>query len=118
MSILEHPIETLSVFDASARGVAGLVKDAQDGRSIVVSRHGRPVAAVVAMARFDSIEELEDDLRSACLVLARAATDNGTRVDFDDLITELGFDQTKLNNELDVEAENRTEHKQRPGLRK
>lgn len=118
MSLLEHPIETLSVSDASARGVAGLVKDAQEGRSIVVSRHGRPVAAVVAMARFDSIEELEDDLRSACLVLARAATDNGTRVDFADLIAELGFDQATLNAELDAELENRAARKPRPVPRK
>ncbi len=118
MSLLEHPIETLSVSDASARGVAGLVKDAQEGRSIVVSRHGRPVAAVVAISRFDSIEELEDDLRSACLVLARAATDSGKRVEFDDLIGELGFDQAKLNSELDAELENRTEAKPRPGVPK
>jgi prevent-host-death family protein len=118
MSLLEHPVETLSVSDASARGIAGLVKDAEDGRSIVVSRHGRPVAAVVAMARFDSIEELEDDLRSACLVLARAATDNNSRVGLEDLITELGFDQAELNAELNAEIVSQATQKTRSGTRK
>lgn len=103
MTLLEYPVDTLSVTDASARGVAGLVKDAEDGRSVVVSRHGRPVAAVVAMARFESIEELEADLRSSCLVLARAATDTGVRIGLDDAFAQLGFDANVLRSELDTD---------------
>ncbi len=105
VSLLEYPIDTLSVTDASARGVAGLVKVAEEGRSVVVSRHGRPVAAVVAMARFESIEEMEADLRSACLVLARAATDNGERIEIHDAFAELGFDADLMRAE--IEAENK-----------
>jgi prevent-host-death family protein len=105
VSLLEYPVDTLSVTDASARGVAGLVKDAEEGRAVVVSRHGRPVAAVVAMARFESIEEMEADLRSACLVLARAATDNGARIGIHDAFAELGFDADLMRAE--IEAENR-----------
>jgi antitoxin (DNA-binding transcriptional repressor) of toxin-antitoxin stability system len=42
----------------------------------VVERHGRPVAAIVGIQRFASLAELEADLRSAVLVLAREATTN------------------------------------------
>ena len=101
MTLLEYPVNSLSVTDASARGVAGLVKDAEEGRSVVVSRHGRPAAAVVAMARFERIEEMEADLRSACLVLARAASDNGARIGLQDAFSRLGFDANVLWAELD-----------------
>ncbi len=105
MTLLEYPVNNLSVTDASARGVAGLVKDAEEGRTVVVSRHGRPVAAVVAMARFESIEEMEADLRSACLVLARAASDNGARIGLQDAFSQLGFDANAMRVELATELE-------------
>ena len=54
--------ERLSVTEASRRGVARLVADAAHGHEVVVERHGRPVAAVVDVDRFDEVTRLRDDL--------------------------------------------------------
>jgi hypothetical protein len=49
------------------------------------------------------ITNREADIRSAALVLARAAGDDGTRSDIDDVIEALGFDRSQLEAELDAE---------------
>ena len=95
-----HPT-AVSVTEAATRGVAGLVRDAEAGEDIVVSRHGRPVAAVVSMRRLAQLRELERDLRDVALVLARVATDNGHRTGLDATITAFGFDRSVLQSELD-----------------
>ena len=46
-----RPREDLSVTAASARGVARLVADAAHGIEVVVTRHHKPVAAVVGVER-------------------------------------------------------------------
>ena len=103
MALIRPADETVSVSDASARGVAGLVREAEQGHEVIEARHGRPVAAIIGMTRFENLRELERDLRSACLVLARAATDNGTRTNLDDAITAFGFDREELEAELDAD---------------
>lgn len=100
MSVLENPTRVLSVTEASTRGVAGLLKDSEHGADIVVERHGRPVAAVVSIQHFEDLRELERDLRSAALVLSRAATDTGRRADLDSAISRLGFSREELLAEL------------------
>ena len=94
---------TLSVTDATQRGVARLVADAERGAAVIVSRRGRPAAAVVGIGRLESILQREDDLRSAALVLARAATDTGARTSLDDIISALGFDRDELEAEMAAE---------------
>ena len=69
--------ENLSVTEASARGVARLVADAAHGDEVVVTRHHRPVAAVVGLERLRELEELAADLRDLALVIARTADDDG-----------------------------------------
>ncbi len=103
MSVIRYATETVSVSDASARGVAGLVREAENGREVIVVRHGTPVAAVIGMARFESLRELERDLRSSCLVIARAATDNGSRTNLDDAIVAFGFNREELDAELEAD---------------
>lgn len=93
---------TLSVTDASKRGVSRIVADAESGAAIVVERRGEPAAVVVGMKRMQSILEREDDLRSAVLVLSRAATDTGNRTSLDDVISALGFDRAELEEELEA----------------
>lgn len=94
---------SMSVTAANSRGVSGLIRDAECGSDIVVERHGRAVAAILSMRRLGELSELESDLRSAALVLARAATDTGQRTDLSDAIVALGFDRAKLEAELDAE---------------
>jgi len=91
------------VTEASRRGVAALVREAGEGRDVIVARHGAPVAAVVGMARLAELEELERDLRSAALVLARLATDTGERTDLDAAIAAFGYDRVELEAELDAD---------------
>lgn len=94
---------TVTVTEASKRGVAALVRDASAGQNVLVSRWGAPVAAVVGVSRLQELEELERDLRSAALVLSRAFTDAGERTSLDDAIVALGFDRATLEAELDAE---------------
>lgn len=102
MTLLAHE-NALSVTAASERGVSGLLKDAESGRDIVVERHGRPVAAIVGMRRLAELSELEADLRSAALVLSRAATDDGRWTDLDEVIAAFGFERAELESELEAE---------------
>jgi prevent-host-death family protein len=75
MTILDgfHP-NTVSVTEAAAAGVASLVRDAENGGDIIVSRRGQPVAAVVSIRRLDQLRALEADLRDLALVPTRAAS--------------------------------------------
>ena len=82
--------ERLSVTEASRRGIARLVADAAHGREVVVERHGRAVAAVVDVERFDEVLHLRDDLRDLALVVGRAAGDDGRRHALDDVVDAFG----------------------------
>lgn len=93
----------ISVTDAASKGVPKLVREAESGHDVVVSRRNRPVAVVISMARLAAIEEREGDLRDLALVLVRAATDDGQRTSLDDAITALGFDRAELEAKLDAE---------------
>ena len=99
MTVLDFS-RTLSVTDAAARGVAGLVKDAEAGHDILVERRGVPVAAVVSTRQLEAIRHLEADLRDAVLVLTRMATDSGVRAPLDEAITAFGYTRAELEAEL------------------
>ncbi|MBP2340034.1 antitoxin (DNA-binding transcriptional repressor) of toxin-antitoxin stability system [Saccharothrix coeruleofusca] len=86
----------LTVTEATKRGVAGLVADAEHGDALVVTRHHRPVAAVVGFHRLAEIEEAEADLRDLALVLARSAADTGRRTSLDDVLTAFGHTRESL----------------------
>lgn len=93
----------VSVSEASGRGVAGLVRVASEGGDVVVTRHGRPVAAVVSTRRLEELHQLEEQLRDAALALIRAATDSGVRTSLDEAIAEFGLDRGELEAELDAD---------------
>ena len=82
--------------DATKRGVAGLVADAEHGADLVVTRHHRPVAAVIGMQRLAEVDEAAADLRDLALVLARMVTDNGRRTSLDDVIAAFGHTRESL----------------------
>lgn len=94
------PDNTVSVTEASQRGVAALVREASSGQDVIVSRRGSPVAAVIGVSRLAELEELERDLRSATLVLSRSFADSGGRTSLDEAIASLGFDRATLESEL------------------
>ena len=86
--MLDRP--TVSVTDASARGVARLVADAAAGDEVVITRHHRPVAAVVGIERLRELDELAADLRDLALVIARTVDDRGRRTPLTDVVTAFG----------------------------
>jgi antitoxin (DNA-binding transcriptional repressor) of toxin-antitoxin stability system len=95
MAVLHNPHE-VSVTEATKRGVAGLVSDAEEGTDLVVTRRHRPVAAVVSMGRLAELDEAAEDLRDLALVLARAVTDTGRRTSLDDVLEAFGHTRESL----------------------
>ncbi|HVV21305.1 MAG TPA: hypothetical protein VHF06_17840 [Pseudonocardiaceae bacterium] len=95
MAVL-HDAHELSVTEATRRGVAGLVADAEHGADLVVTRHHKPVAAVVGAHRLAEIDEAAADLRDLALVLARSVTDDGRRTPLDDVLTAFGHTRESL----------------------
>jgi hypothetical protein len=95
MAILRNPHE-VSVTEATRRGVAGLVADAEQGSDLVVTRRHHRVAAVVGIGRLAELEEVEADLRDLALVLARAVTDAGGRTSLDDVLRAFGHTRESL----------------------
>lgn len=91
-----HDAHELTVTEATKRGVAGLVADAEHGADLVVTRHHQPVAAVVGVRRLAEIEEAADDLRDLALVLARSVTDTGRRTSLDDVLAAFGHTRESL----------------------
>lgn len=74
----KYPERVLSVTEATGRGVAGLVKDAER-KDIIVQRHGHAVAAVISVKHLAELNTLRPDLTAAALVLARELADSGER---------------------------------------
>ncbi|MBT1194033.1 type II toxin-antitoxin system prevent-host-death family antitoxin [Rhodococcoides kroppenstedtii] len=86
------------------RDLSRRINDASDGRTVVVLKNNQPAAALVSpaeMERLQVLDEREDDLRLLALAVVRMTTDTGTRVDLDDLATELGFDLDALDDHDD-----------------
>ncbi|MGJ5890333.1 prevent-host-death family protein [Streptomyces sp. V2] len=100
MSILRENPTVLSVTEATGKGVAGLVKAAEGGEAVMVERHHKPVAAVIGIERLRKLEELEEDLTDALLVLTRAATDTGERTSLDEVLRTFGVDREGLEAEF------------------
>jgi prevent-host-death family protein len=86
----------ITVTEATRRGVAGLVADAEQGADLIVTRHHQPVAAVVGARRLAEIEEAAADLRDLALVLARSVTDSGRRTPLDDVLAAFGHTRESL----------------------
>ncbi len=93
--------ETLSITDASSRGISGLARDAEAGATFLVERRNAPVAAIIGADRLYEYQEAERDLRDLSLVVARVMSDSGRRTSLDDVITLFGFDRDALAREVD-----------------
>jgi prevent-host-death family protein len=94
MAILDHPRE-VSVTEATQRGVAGIITDAEAG-DILVTRRNRPVAAIVSIKRVERLERMLDELRDLTLAMSRAVTDDGDRISFDDVLSAYGMSRADL----------------------
>lgn len=87
--------DMISVTEANNRGVSRLIQDAASGRTQIVLRNNKVVAAVVGVEnieRLQRLDELESDLRLLSVALARTVTDSGRRYTLDEVAAELGVD--------------------------
>lgn len=84
--------DLISVSDANAKGISSLVADAERGRSRIIVRNSKPVAAVVSVSEYDRLADLEENLALMVAAFARLVADGGDWVDLDDLADELGVD--------------------------
>ncbi|MGH8775669.1 MAG: type II toxin-antitoxin system prevent-host-death family antitoxin [Jiangellaceae bacterium] len=94
MTVLENA-RVVSVTEATRRGVAGIISDAESGDIIVTRRH-RPVAAVISVERIERIQGVLDDLRDLTLAASRVVTDDSARISFDDLLIAYGLSREDL----------------------
>lgn len=86
----------LSVTEAAGLGVARLVAEAEQGPPLVVTRHSKPVAALVSMRHLADIEKAAADLTDLALALTRTATDTGQRMSLDDVLAAFGHTQDSI----------------------
>ncbi|MDQ2846237.1 MAG: type II toxin-antitoxin system prevent-host-death family antitoxin [Actinomycetota bacterium] len=93
--------DMLTVSDANARGVSGLVQDADEGRTRIITRNGKPAAAVVGIAELERLNELQENLTLTIAALARITTDNGNRHTLDDIAAEFGVDISEFDEDED-----------------
>jgi len=95
MTLLAHPHE-MTVTEATQRGVAGLVTDAEQGTDVVVTRRHKPVAVILAYEHLAELSRAAEDLRDLALVLARSATDSGRRTSLEDVLAAFGHTRESL----------------------
>ena len=94
---------TMSITEASRAGVSALVSSAAAGDDVALSRHGRVVAQVVDATELAELRRDRETLRDAALVMARFATDDGSRTDLDVVIDAVGLSRPELERELERE---------------
>ncbi len=94
--------DLISVSEASQLGVSKLISNASEGRTQVVTKNNKVVAAVIgtaAMEQLQKLDELEADLRILSIALARTATDSGRRYSLSAVAHNLGIDVNAVDDE-------------------
>ncbi|OKX79776.1 type II toxin-antitoxin system Phd/YefM family antitoxin [Corynebacterium glutamicum] len=93
-------MKTLGISDASRIGISGLVQTVESGESISVAKQGRVVAQLLPAQKSQRLREEQDDLMDAVLVLSRMLSDDGMRIELQEVIELLGFDVSELESEI------------------
>ena len=74
-----------------AGNVSRWINLAAAGRDVFISKNNRVAVALVDLDRMQKLEDREENLALLALAMARTATDNGNRTDFEDFVAELGL---------------------------
>ncbi len=110
MSEIEfHGKRALSVTEAAKIGLPGILKQAENGESTIVERHGKPVAAIIGMRELEQLNNRIDDINDLVLVTLRAAMDDGKRYSLDEVANYFGVDMDELRREVDLELKSAIE---------
>lgn len=86
----------VSVSEANAMGVSGLIKAAETGNTKIVTRGSKPVAAVISIAQLESLQENVEDFIDLAAVSARFATASDPAVALDDVLERFGYTREEL----------------------
>jgi prevent-host-death family protein len=87
----EHAAGHISVSEAR-ESFADLVNRAAYGHErVLVSRHGRPIAAIVPMEDVEFLERMEDELDLKAALDALADPENATPIPWEQVKSELGL---------------------------
>jgi prevent-host-death family protein len=104
-----------SVTDASERGIARIIREAESGLDVILTRHGTDAAVVLGIERYRALLELEEDLQDVALILLRSSPDRHATISLDDAITAFGFSRREL--EAQIAAEETLERRRRAARR-
>ena len=88
--------DLISVTEANRLGLSALIRDAEQGRTRIVLRNNRPVAAVVSMQRLEQLDALLDDLLDLTLANARTLTAGPERHSLDEVLARFGYTREQL----------------------
>ncbi|GAA1416022.1 hypothetical protein AUR04nite_29780 [Glutamicibacter uratoxydans] len=95
---------SLSITEASKKGISALVATAENGQEVTLSRHGKVVAEVISTKELSSLRQDRETLRDAALVMARFATDSGVRTTLDKAMEHFGFSRAELEAEIEEDS--------------
>ncbi len=98
--LYSRDMAVLTITEAASAGISTLVRRAEAGEGVTLSRHGRVVAEVVPEHEIEALRRDRETLREAALVMARLATDSGARTDLDEAIEQFGLTRAELEAEL------------------
>lgn len=93
----------LSVSEASSHGLSHLISTAEAGTPIAISRHGKVVAEVISSEELNRLRYEHEVLNDTVIAALRLATDDGRRMDLDDVIRLFGLDPQELHTEVEEE---------------
>jgi prevent-host-death family protein len=91
-----HTADLISITDASRIGVAGLVREAEQGRERVLLRNNKPVAAIVSMEHLDQLQQIQEEMLDVSLATARMLTTSPSRRSLDDVLEQFGYTREQL----------------------
>ena len=89
----------ISISEADRMGVSSLIHRAETEGEQIVTRHGKPVGAVVSMERFAELQDLEAEVEDALdisLAAARLLTTGEHRHSLDDVLASFGYTREQL----------------------
>jgi prevent-host-death family protein len=87
--------DMVNVTEANKRGVSWLVREAEEGRTLLIVKNSEPsvvVTSIANMTRLERIDEATEDLRLLAAALVRMAADDGVRHELDDVLAEFGIE--------------------------
>ena len=85
------------------RNFGAVTAEVEEGRTILVVKNNRPVAAVVppeTIERLDEMDEREEDIALLVLSIIRMTTSQGSLHSLEDVASEFGIDLAELRAEL------------------